>query len=189
MAGLKRRLERVEGLKIKSVMRGVAVGKNLFGGEIEEDLEGMSGKRVIGSVEEVTLIGKNNKKIITKAKIDTGAFSTSIDIELAKKLGFENIVDAFAQIDMTQYVLKRGKCAQIEKTLLNKYKKNFPELIDVAVIFSSSGVSIRPFVKVKFVLDKKPIAATTNITDRSDLKYDMIIGKRNLHNFLIDVSK
>jgi len=47
MAGLKRRLERVEGLKIKSAIRGAAVGKSLFGGEIEEEVESTSGKSVI----------------------------------------------------------------------------------------------------------------------------------------------
>lgn len=51
MAGLKERLERVKGVKIKSVDHGVRVGMNLFGGEIEENIEGLSGKRVIGSVE------------------------------------------------------------------------------------------------------------------------------------------
>ncbi len=190
MAGLQRRLERVEGLNIKTVTRGAAVGKNLFGGEIEEDLENTSGKRVIGSVEEVEIVGRDGEtKITTKAKIDTGAYSTSIDTELARTLGFGHVVDAFVQIDVSQYTLKRGAVKDIEKEILHKYRQKLPDLVDVSVVFSSSGVSIRPFIKTKFIMDKKTIVARINIVDRSDLNYDMIVGKRNLRQFLVDVSK
>lgn len=189
MAGLKRRLERVAGLKIKTALRGAMVGKNLFGGEIEEDLENTSGKRVIGSVEEVTLFGKNDTKVIAEAKIDTGAHSTSIDQKLARALGFGHVIDAFEEIDLSEYNLERGKMASVEKEILEKYKKTVPDLIEVSTVFSSSGISIRPFVKLQFIMDKKKITAKANITDRGDLNYDMIIGKRNLSQFLVDVSK
>ena len=189
MAGLKRRLERVEGLEIKTALRGAAVGKNLFGGEIEEDLESTSGKRVIGSVEKIEIIGKNDKKIHTEAKIDTGAYSTSIDRDLARNLGFGHVIDTFDAIDLSEYKIERGKMTSIEKDILKKYKKTIPDLVDVSTIFSSSGVTIRPFIKIKFIMDKKTIIATVNITDRNNLNYDMIVGRRNLSQFLVDVSK
>jgi len=53
LSGLKERLERVSGLKIKSLERGVRVGRDLFGGEIEEEVEDISGRKVIGTVEKV----------------------------------------------------------------------------------------------------------------------------------------
>jgi alpha-L-glutamate ligase-like protein len=189
MAGLKRRLERVEGLKIKTALRGATVGKNLFGGEIEEELEGTSGKRVIGSVEEIEIIGRNEEMITTKAKIDTGAYSTSIDKELARTLGFGHVIDAFDEIDFSQYDVIPEKEKEIKKDILEKYQKSMPNLASVAVVFSSSGTSIRPVVKFQFVMDEKTITAFANIVDRSDLKYDMIIGKKNLSQFLVDVSK
>ncbi len=95
VSGLKERLERVRGLKIKTVERGMRVGMNLFGGEIEEEIEGLSGKKLIGSVEKVTFIGKDGKEIEVEAKIDTGADSTAIDRELAFQLGFEETVREF----------------------------------------------------------------------------------------------
>jgi len=189
MTGLKKRLERVEGLKIKSIVRGVAVGKNLFGGEIEEELEGTSGKRVIGSVEEVTITGKNDEKIITKAKIDTGAYSTSIDTELARALGFGHVVDTFEKIDLSEFGEITQKGTGIDKAIEKKYKEHTPDLEGVSITWSSSGVTVRPIIEAKFVMDKKTIIAKINIVDRSDLKYDMIIGKKNLHQFLVDVSK
>ena len=50
LSGLKERLEKVVSLKIKSIERGVRVGMDLFGGEIEEELEYISVKKVIGTV-------------------------------------------------------------------------------------------------------------------------------------------
>jgi len=189
MAGLKERLERVEGLKIKSILRGVTVGKNLFGGEIEEDVEGMSGKRVIGSIEKIKITGKNEKTIETEAKIDTGAYSTSIDTELAKSLGFGHVINEFNKIDLTEFGEITQKGMGIGKKIEKKYLNTIPDLEDISVTWSSTGVTIRPIIKTKFIMDKKTISAKMNIVDRSDLKYDMIIGKRNLHQFLVDVSK
>lgn len=189
MAGLKRRLERVEGLKIKTALRGATVGKNLFGGEIEEDLENTSGKRVIGSIENIEFVGQRPIKITTKAKIDTGAYSTSIDTSLAKKLGFTHIIETFDAIDLSTYTIIPENESAIKKDLLAKYKGSMPDLADVAVVFSSSGASIRPVVTITFIMDKETITAKANIVDREKLKYNMIIGKRNLTQFLVDVSK
>lgn len=189
MAGLKRRLERVEGLKIKSAIRGASVGKNLFGGEIEEEVEGMSGKRVIGAVEDIQIIGKNDVKITTQAKVDTGAHSTSIDNELARMLGFGHVIDTFGKINLSQYDITPKNEADIKKDIITKYKKSIPDLDDVAIVFASSGSSVRPVIKIKFIMDNRTIIAQVNIIDRSDMKYDIIIGKKNLSRFLVDVSK
>ncbi|HMN19615.1 MAG TPA: sugar-transfer associated ATP-grasp domain-containing protein, partial [Candidatus Moranbacteria bacterium] len=59
LAGLRERLDKVRSLKIRSAQRGVRIGMDLFGGEIEEELEDISGKKVIGTIEKVQLIGKN----------------------------------------------------------------------------------------------------------------------------------
>ena len=58
LSGLKERLKKAAGIKIKTVEKGIRVGKDLFGGEIEEELEEISGRKVIGTVEKVKLIGK-----------------------------------------------------------------------------------------------------------------------------------
>ncbi len=190
MAGLKERLDRVAGLKIKSVARGVRVGKDLFGGEIEEVLEQTSGKRVIGSVEEVTFIGKDNKRVTVKAKIDTGAYSTSIDRKLARELGFGSTLDAFDKINLSAFSIeKKGDGAVAERVFMKEYGSAIEGLVDVSVVWSSSGVTIRPIVKLYFIMDGVRVPARVNIVDRSHLQYPAIIGKRNLGKFLVDVSK
>ncbi len=185
--GLLGRLRRVEDLKIKTAEKGVAVGMNLFGGEIEDEIEGISGKKIIGTVEKIKLIGKNEKEIKVEAKIDTGAQSSSIDIEIAKQLGYEEIINKFSAIDLSQYKLAPENENSIKKDLLEKYKDSIPDLEDVAIIFSASGNSIRPVVKVEFEMDEERILSKINLVDRKNLKYPMIIGKRDLKKFLIEV--
>lgn len=189
LSGLKRRLERVSGLDIKTMERGVRVGMNLFGGEIEEEIEELSGKRVIGSVEKIKLVGKDGKEIEVEAKIDTGADSTSIDLELAKQLGFEETLIAFSSLDLSSYKITPENEIGIKKEILENCQKNIPLLDNVAVVFSSHGSSIRPVVKIHSIIDKIPIDLRANITDRQSLNYSVIIGRKDLVKFLIDISK
>jgi len=189
LAGLAERLKRVSGLKIKTIEKGVRMGMDLFGGEIEEEVEEISGKKVIGTVEKVKLIGKDEKEIEVEAKIDTGAQSSSIDTALAKELGFEELLRQFEQINLSEFDLKPENETSIKTQFMSMYGKNISGLENVSVVFSSSGSSIRPTVKINFVLDALEIITSVNIADRKELKYPMIIGKRNLGKFLIDVNK
>ncbi|HOW60628.1 MAG TPA: sugar-transfer associated ATP-grasp domain-containing protein [Candidatus Moranbacteria bacterium] len=189
LSGLRERLERVKGIKIKSAERGVRVGRDLFGGEVEEELEDISGRKVIGTIEKIKIIYKDGKEIEVDAKIDTGANSTSIDYELAKEIGFGETVDEFSKIDLSQYQILPENESEIKKDILAKYKEKITSLEDVAVIFSSSGSSIRPVIKVSFIMDDIEITSKANLVKRENLKCPVIIGKRDLKKFLIDVNK
>lgn len=186
--GLKRRLERVKDLKIKTIEKGVRVGMDLFGGEVEEEVEDISGKKVIGTKEKVKIIGKNGKEFEMEAKIDTGATSTSIDVELAKKIGFEDLINFFNAIEKpTDFSREEG--VKIDEEFTKKYVGKHPDLVGISTVYSSHGSSIRPKIRINFVLDGISIVALVNIIDRSELDNSMIIGKKNLGKFLIDVNK
>ncbi|MCX6816440.1 MAG: ATP-grasp domain-containing protein [Candidatus Beckwithbacteria bacterium] len=93
-AGLKRRLERVEGLKVKTEKQGINIAKQLFGVR-EEEASMHGGSLAIGIFEEVEVEDFLGEKHQLKVKIDTGAFRTSLDEDLAKKFGLldpENIL-------------------------------------------------------------------------------------------------
>ncbi len=183
--GLVARLNRVEGLKIKTVRRGVTLAQNLFGGEIEEEIESLSGKRIIGTHEKIKTIGRNQREIKVEAKIDTGASFTSMGLELARELGFEETIDKYEEV-ISNYKswddLKEMNIKEREALF-----KNIPYLADMAIIHSSHGTSYRPLVRIKIVMDKRTIPALVTIIDRGHLKYPMIIGKRNLKRFLVEV--
>lgn len=184
LAGLKDRLERVQGLNIKTAERGVRVGMNLFGGEIEGELEDISGKKVIGTVEKVKLVGKEGKEIEVEAKIDTGAGFSSIDTELAKQLGFERTVLEYEKLNINYEEVK-----SLSKEQRSALFKDIPDLSDTAIIRSASGTTYRPMIKINIIMDSIIIPAKVSIINRSELKQLIIIGKRNLSSFLIDVNK
>ncbi|EKE11582.1 MAG: Alpha-L-glutamate ligase-like protein [uncultured bacterium] len=187
LAGLAERLKRVSGLKIQTIAKGVRMGMDLFGGEIEEEIEEISGKKIIGTVEKVRLTGKNEKEIEVEAKIDTGAYSTSIDEDLAKKLGFHETVYQFSKIDLSDYNIVPENESSIKKDFIDKYKASVPDIEDIAVVFSSSGSSLRPVIKLKFEMDNEIVLSKINIAKRENLKYPMIIGRSDLKKFLIIV--
>lgn len=186
MDGLLARLKRVEGLKVKSVKHGVKLAMNLFGGEIEEELEEISGKKVIKTVEKIKLMGKNGIEKEVEAKIDTGACSTSIDTELARELGFISVVDYFEKIKKPEKIIKQdGK--EIMEKLKKEYLSGHEDLVDIDVVYSSSGITIRPKVNISFVMDNEIVNTRVNITKRADLKYSVIVGRRDLKKFLIEI--
>ena len=188
LAGLKGRLKRVSGLKIKTTERGIRVGKNLFGGEIEEEIEELSGKRVIGSIEKVKLVGKNGVEVEVEAKIDTGADSTSIDTELAKQLGFEDVLSFFETIPKPD-TTDRNLIKKISDDYDVRYKDAHPDLKAITFIYSASGFGMRPKIELSLVLDGVEIPARVTVVSRIHLEYPIIIGRNNLRKFLVDVSK
>jgi len=188
LAGLKERLERVAGLKIKTIEKGVRVGIDLFGGEIEEEVEEISGRKIIGTVEKVKLIGKDGKEVEVEAKIDTGAGLSSIDTDLAKELGFSETVLKFQEKGFEEFLSPeeaRSLDAREKKGLLS----SIPDLADTAIIHSSHGTSYRPMVQIIILMNGVSIHVKTSIIDRAHLKFPLIIGKINLRKFLIDVNK
>lgn len=188
LSGLKERLERVAGLQIKTIEKGVRVGMDLFGGEVQEGVEEISGRKIIGTVEKVKLMGKDGREVEVEAKIDTGAYSSSIDTELAKELGFADVINYFNSLDLPKDFLRENAKA-IEDELRKKYLSGHSDLADISIVYSAHGTSIRPKVKLTIFLDQIEIATSVNIIEREELKKSMIIGKRNLNKFLIDTNK
>jgi hypothetical protein len=85
-AGLKRRLERVEGLDIEKG-KGIEVAKALFAERFADKIIAERGIKVIGVFESARVRSTDNGKREVPAKVDTGAFRTSIDKSLAQELG------------------------------------------------------------------------------------------------------
>jgi alpha-L-glutamate ligase-like protein len=152
LTSLEDRLQRVKGLKVKTITKGVKLAQDLFGGEIEEGLEEMSGRKVIGINEPIEILDREKNKHATMAKIDTGAYRTTICKSLAEKLGLNQVVE---------------------------YKK----------VRGALGTGERPIINFSFVLDKRTVDTEAFLADRTEMKYDIIIGRRDLKRFLVDPSK
>lgn len=142
---LRSRLERVENMATPTPERGVEIAKNLFAEGFSEKVS--IAPKILSIIQEVTFI-RSEEPITVKAKLDTGAFRTSIDRSFANLLGLQ-ILD--------------------EKVFVR----------------SASGDSYRPTARVSFTLAGKKINTIASIVDRSNLKYPVIVGHRDLKDFLI----
>lgn len=150
---LQKRLERVAGLKIKTPQKGARLGRELFGGEVEEELEEISGRKIIGIYEAVKILDPQGKQYTTIAKVDTGAYRSAI-------------------------------C----QTLIDKLKLlGEPERLKT--VRSALGKEERPIIPLSFILDNKLVQSEVFVADRTEMKYDIIIGRKDLKQFLIDPRK
>ena len=110
----------------------------------------MEPKIIIGLVE--TILLENKKKY--KAKIDTGADSSSVDKSILEDLDRKRIVSH-------------------------------------KIIKSALGTHKRPTIMIEFEFNGKKFKEKFSISDRTDLKYKILIGNNILkkENFLIDPNK
>ncbi len=153
MTGLRRRLERVEGLEVESAEKGVSIARALFASKFAKRVKNIPGeKRVVGIFETAKVKVGRKKRVEIKVKIDTGARSTSIDRELAESLGLltpENVL----------------------------WEKRFK---------SALGIQNRQVIKLVYWLRGKRVETRVGVTDRHNLRRKMLIGRRDLTEFVVD---
>ena len=190
--GLRWRLEKVRGLEVKSIKHGIRVAKNLFGGEIEESIEAISGRKVVTIKEKILLyhnIEKEKKKPereICTAFMDTGIITSRIAKSWANRIGFLSTVKFFNSLDIPksfesfkeaqEYIDNNEKRLTID----NNVKR-------IAKVMENEEITIRPVVEVKIkisgeIKDIEMIIVTDN-------PYPVVLGRNDLRGYLIDTSK
>lgn len=147
---------------------------------------------IIGLEEEVKLFLPNGKFIRRKAKIDTGARTTAIDISVAKKLGLLPVYQDF-QRQLPKWKITKDNFQRVRRRLQRqvtpRLKKRIPGLYDIRVIPATNGITVRPYVRIHFHLYDRHIVTIASIVDRKILLYPVLIGKKDLAGFLIDPTK
>lgn len=201
--GLRGRLERVKGLKVKGVSHGIRLAKSLFGGEVEEGIESMSGKQVVNLVEKVVIYDKrvsdeSFKKTQKKKKkrkfevaqglLHTGNLSTRIDHRLAARVGYQDAWAFFRGQDFPKKFDTLEEAAEwIEK---NESKISEHEDIKrLARIVENAKIKVRPVIAnhIKIAGEIKEVEMI--VTNLSSEPYSILIGRRDLQDYLIDTSK
>lgn len=183
--GLKERIDKVKKIKNVSESKAIRLAKDLFGGEIDEELEAISGREIIGLTEKICFIGKRGKEVCVPCKVDTGAESTSIDKGLAKELGYEDVINYSESINCEDIANKEKEERRSYKNLLYKHR----DVVRVVHIRNASGFDYRVKVEIPAKINEKALILTASISDRSNLRYPVILGKRDLRGFLIDTTK
>lgn len=186
-AGLRERLARIFGLKVNTAQRGIKVAQELFGGEVEQEIEEISGKQVLGIIETAKIFIPGKPEVVLQAKIDTGADSTSLDADLALQLGFGEILPLFSAYQKTDLTPEQAEAKL--KELQVALKQYNIEGLDAVAIYSGSGTSIRPLIPLEFELAGQKIKTKATVAERKNLTYAMIVGRKDLKRFLVDPGK
>ena len=202
--GLLLRMNQVQRYKKKkTVEKYVAIAKNLFGGEIEEQVENLTGREIIGLVERVSvsptpavldLLKKSKKKNMTppkesvKSKIDTGALKSAIDYNLAIALGYKELIGIQNIITKRYHTLDEAH--EIREEYDEKVRqRQFETIKDFVVVKSTNGYTVRPVIEAVITLGAVTKTYNLNVSNRSDLLYPVIIGRKDLKEFLIDPTR
>jgi alpha-L-glutamate ligase-like protein len=187
-APLRERLERVAGIQVKTTHRGMRIAKEIFGGEIEQEVEDITGRQVIGVTETVKLVGKEQREIEVEARVDTGAGRTSVTRELAAQLGYEDAIRHYDSFGI-QDPLSRDELEELSRQELWKKIMEHPDIIGVDKTMSAHGGSYRMLVPITFYLGGRKVATKASIYDRQDMVHPILIGRRDLKWFLVDPAK
>lgn len=128
-------------------------------------------------------ISREGKRVPVKAKFDTGARSSSIDFKVAQKLGIsDELIDRCRELDHVDIPRDITKTDQrkLERELGAKLKADFPEVTSVQASKSSSGFSIRAYIKIEIELDGRVVSTEANLRDRTGLSCEMLVGLKDM---------
>lgn len=189
--GLRWRLEKVRGLEIKSIKHGIRVAKNLFGGEIEESIEAVSGRKVININEKIFLYHsdskekKKPKREAFTAFMDTGVLTSRISRNVANRLGFLSTVKFFKSLDIPERFESLDEAQKYIEENNSKLTQD-SNILRIARTIEEDGVVIRPVVVVEAKISGEKKDIEMIIMD--DITYPVVLGRRDLKGYLIDTS-
>ena len=197
-AGIRWRLEKVKDLKIKGIKHGIRVAKNLFGGEIEGNIQAISGRKVLNITEKVFLYKKGTditkvKRLKTlnkesaKAFLDTGILTSRISSTLANRLGYIKATKDFENLNIPEN-LNSFKQAQ---EYIDKYEKEInghPDIKRFAKILEDGEIKIRPVFEIPIEISNTIKIVEFVSTNTYDSIYPVVIGRSELSGYLIDTS-
>lgn len=198
-AGLRWRLERVKGLKIKDMRHGIRLAKELFGGEIEESIEAVSGRQVVSIVEKVKIYHKDwspekekRKKDklfeIQNAFMDTGFQTSRIDKGLLNRLGFDKSYSFFE----SRNVPKSFETFTEAQEYITRNEKDFTtdeNILRLAKTFEDGDIRVRPVFKVNIRISKEVKNIEMLVSTRKEMTYPVVLGRQDLKGYLIDTTK
>jgi len=131
------------------------------------------GLKIIGEIEHVTF---TSNKLRLKARIDTGAQTSSLGIVSQQR--FERDGKKWVQFSVVDPVSK--KTIEHERPLIRKAK----------IKRHAAEAQERPVVKMKIKLGDIELERQFTLTDRSQYKFPVLIGRNVLsRKFLVDVNQ
>ena len=132
--------------------------------------------KLIGRREYVDFPELNIFKV--EAKIDTGAYTSAMhckDIRI-KEIGGKQLL-CFKLLDETH-------------PEYNEQEHRFEDFIQKNIKSSSGETELRYIIKTLLIIGHKKIRTTVSLTDRGNMRYPVLIGRKMIKNkFIIDVAQ
>jgi len=191
-AGLRWRLEKVKDIEVGSIKKGIRLAKSIFGGEVEESIETISGRKVVTINEKVLVYHNTTKgkkepeKEVGRAFMDTGVLTSRISEAFANRVGLISTTKYFNSLnvpkkfnslkDAQEYIDNNVKTLTLEENIKR-----------VAKIVDGEDVKVRPVVEVKVKISGEVKDIEAVIIE--DSEYHLIIGRDELRGYLIDTTK
>lgn len=117
-SGLKRRIERVEGLDVRDALHGVKIAQALFAESFADQIIAKEGLSIISSNPKILLYDEDEHEHIVQAMVNTSRFRSAISEHLAEEMGLIDIDDLLWQQESLE-----GKVPVVEATLRIKDRK------------------------------------------------------------------
>lgn len=92
-AGLKRRLERVEGLEVRDALHGVKIGQALFAESFSDKIKAEEGLQIISTQPTIGVYSDQRKLHQVQGMVNTGRFRSVISEAFAEELGLVDLED------------------------------------------------------------------------------------------------
>lgn len=188
---LKDRLDRVSGLDIKTVAKGIKVAKSLFiqTTETTKDKTEEDDKKILGFIETIEVSLPDNKTETIRAKINTDIASTTMNRQLAIKLGFRNIINNFEKLIDNKENFPAAYIKNIEEQINKKNQPSKTGIASIVGVKKGDAYILRPKINLAFNIKNQSIKTQVAIAHTKELSYPLVIGRNDLKKFLIDPSK
>ena len=198
-AGLRWRLERVKGLNVKNIKHGIRLAKVLFGGEVEESIEAISGRQVVSIMEKIRVYTKSwspekerrkksNLFEIQTAFMDTGFKTSRIDKGLANRIGYDKSISFFEN----KNVPKSFESFNDAQEYIDKYEKEFTieeDIARLAKILEDGKIRVKPVIRVNIKISKEIKNIEMIVSSQKEMTYPIVLGREDLKGYLIDTTK
>lgn len=192
-AGLRWRLEKVKDIEVKSIKHGIRLAKNLFGGEVEESIEAISGRKVVNINEQILVSHELKRKKkgkeareVARAFMDTGVLTSRISETFANRVGFLSTTKYFRSLNVPKNFESLKEAQEyIDKNIQRLTLEE--NITRIARIVEGDVVNIYPVVEIKVKISGEVREIETVVIP--DLEYHVIFGKEDLKGYLIDTSK
>jgi alpha-L-glutamate ligase-like protein len=176
LAPLRKRLEKLEGVEVKTVEKGIRIAKDMFGYSIEKNIKSISGKKVIGIYEKTTFFNAD-EPVSAVAFINTSRRKSYIGPDLAKKLG---LITSKKQKDLEDLKFRlKFKIGEKKLTSIFKIDKNLRKKYQIIIGNRDLGGQFLIDTSINNLIEEKKKGETKQIfiTNYDPLESDRQICK------------